>query len=153
MHRYRRLQLAPLFLPPFRNEGDEKFPNFKTERVFLDHNPPTHEQGTDKPGRSYSSVGHGRSAVILNRFVAPNALFAGDPDLDLRFDPMLEKVRPRADAERIFSLDATKLAGIMLGNTIGANLLLVGYAWQRGLIPLQAESIMRACAPATLSLS
>jgi protein required for attachment to host cells len=46
-----------------RNEGDEKFPNLKTERVFLDHDPPTHEQGTDKPGRSFSSVGHGRSAV------------------------------------------------------------------------------------------
>jgi protein required for attachment to host cells len=46
-----------------RNEGDEKFPNLKTERVFADDNPPTHEQGTDKPGRSCSSVGHGRSAV------------------------------------------------------------------------------------------
>jgi protein required for attachment to host cells len=46
-----------------RNEGDEKYPNLKTERVFLDHNPPTHEQGTDRPGRSFSSVGHGRSAV------------------------------------------------------------------------------------------
>jgi protein required for attachment to host cells len=46
-----------------RNDGDEKFPNLRTERVFLDHNPPTHEQGTDKPGRSFSSVGHGRSAV------------------------------------------------------------------------------------------
>ncbi len=46
-----------------RNEGDEKFPNLKTERVFVDHNPPTHDQGTDKPGRSYSSVGPGRSAV------------------------------------------------------------------------------------------
>ena len=46
-----------------RNEGDEKFPNLKTERVFLDNNPPTREQGTDKPGRSFSSVGHGRSSV------------------------------------------------------------------------------------------
>jgi protein required for attachment to host cells len=46
-----------------RNEGDEKFPNLKTERVFVDNNPPTREQGTDRPGRSYSSVGHGRSAV------------------------------------------------------------------------------------------
>jgi protein required for attachment to host cells len=46
-----------------RNDGDEKFPNLRTERVFLDHNPPTHEQGSDKPGRSFSSVGHGRSAV------------------------------------------------------------------------------------------
>jgi len=46
-----------------RNEGDEKYPNLKTERVFLDHNPPTHEQGTDKPGRSYASMGPGRGAV------------------------------------------------------------------------------------------
>jgi indolepyruvate ferredoxin oxidoreductase len=91
-----------------------------------------------------AKLGHGRSAVILNRFVAPNALFTRNPDLDLRFDPMLEKVRPHADEERIFALDATKIAGVMLGNTIGANLLLVGFAWQRGLIPLRHESIMRA---------
>jgi protein required for attachment to host cells len=46
-----------------RNEGDEKFPNLKTERVLTDVNPPTREQGTDKPGRSFSSVGFGRSSV------------------------------------------------------------------------------------------
>ena len=91
-----------------------------------------------------AKLGHGRSAVILNRFVAPNALFARDPDVDLGFDPMLAQVRPRADGERIFALDATKIAGIMLGNTVGANLLLVGYAWQKGLIPLGVDSIMRA---------
>ena len=33
-----------------RNDGDEKFPNLKTEQVFADDNPPTHEQGTDRPG-------------------------------------------------------------------------------------------------------
>jgi protein required for attachment to host cells len=31
-----------------RNEGDEKFLNLKTERVFQDENPPTHEQGSDR---------------------------------------------------------------------------------------------------------
>lgn len=46
-----------------RNVGDEKFPNLKTEHVFVDHNPPTHDQGTDKPGRNYPSVGSGHSAV------------------------------------------------------------------------------------------
>jgi protein required for attachment to host cells len=46
-----------------RNDGDEKYPNLRTERVFVDDNPPTHEQGTDKPGRSFSSKGPGRSAV------------------------------------------------------------------------------------------
>jgi protein required for attachment to host cells len=34
-----------------RNAGDEKFPNLKTEQVFIDQNPATHDQGTDKPGR------------------------------------------------------------------------------------------------------
>jgi len=46
-----------------RNHGDEKFINLRTERVFVDRNPPTREQGTDKPGRSFSSIGKIRSAV------------------------------------------------------------------------------------------
>jgi protein required for attachment to host cells len=46
-----------------RNDGDTLHPDLKTERVFVDDNPPTHEQGTDRPGRSFSSVGHGRSSV------------------------------------------------------------------------------------------
>jgi len=36
-----------------RNAGDEKFPNLTTERVFVDENPPTREQGSDKPGRTF----------------------------------------------------------------------------------------------------
>jgi protein required for attachment to host cells len=46
-----------------RNEGDEKYLNLKTEQVFRDQNPPTREQGSDQPGRTFSSVGARRSAV------------------------------------------------------------------------------------------
>jgi protein required for attachment to host cells len=46
-----------------RNEGDAQLLDLKTEQVFTDRNPPTHEQGTDRPGRSFSSVGAGRSSV------------------------------------------------------------------------------------------
>ena len=46
-----------------RNHGDEKFPNLRTERVFVDINPATHDQGTERPGRTVSSMGPGRSAV------------------------------------------------------------------------------------------
>ena len=46
-----------------RNEGDAQHPNLKTEQVFEHDNPPTREQGTDKPGRSYASVGGRRSAM------------------------------------------------------------------------------------------
>jgi protein required for attachment to host cells len=43
-----------------RNKGDEKFPNFIAERVFVDDNPPTHEQGTDRPGRGFKRAGTNR---------------------------------------------------------------------------------------------
>ena len=46
-----------------RNEGDERYLDLKTERVFTDKNPPTHEQGADRPGREHSSLGAGRSSV------------------------------------------------------------------------------------------
>lgn len=44
------------------NAGDAKFPNLKTLEVFEQKDPPTRELGTEKPGRTMSSVGHGRSA-------------------------------------------------------------------------------------------
>ena len=91
-----------------------------------------------------AKLGHGRSAVLLNRFVSPNAMFANNADLDLGFDPLLAKVMPRADQERVMSIDATRIAQIMLGNAVGANLFLVGYAWQKALIPLDAAHIDRA---------
>jgi protein required for attachment to host cells len=45
------------------NVGDEKFLNLKTREVYEQPHALTHEQGTDAPGRAYSSVGAARSAV------------------------------------------------------------------------------------------
>ena len=39
-----------------RNAGDEKFPNLTTERVFVDQNPATHDQGTERPGRLFAGA-------------------------------------------------------------------------------------------------
>ena len=45
------------------NIGDEKFLNLKTREVREHADLKTHELGTDQPGRSFSSVGTGRSAM------------------------------------------------------------------------------------------
>lgn len=45
------------------NAGDEKFLNLKTREVHSHSDLKTHELGTDAPGRSFSSVGPGRSAM------------------------------------------------------------------------------------------
>lgn len=48
-----------------RNAGDEKFPNLTTEQVFVDDNPATRDQGTERPGRLFAgaSAKDQRSAI------------------------------------------------------------------------------------------
>ena len=46
-----------------RNEGDAELLDLRRFAVETQVNPSTHEQGTSAPGRSHSSVGHGRSAI------------------------------------------------------------------------------------------
>ena len=46
-----------------RNEGNGAALRLKTEQVLQNDNPPSREQGSGPPGRSFQSVGNGRSAV------------------------------------------------------------------------------------------
>ena len=46
-----------------RNKGTAHQVRLKVEQVLAQDNPATREQGTDRPGRSVSSVGTARSAV------------------------------------------------------------------------------------------
>ena len=43
-----------------RNAGDEHIPDLRTEQVFKEDNPPSREQGTDKPGRGFAGAGSPR---------------------------------------------------------------------------------------------
>jgi protein required for attachment to host cells len=50
------------------NTGDEKFPNLRTAQVREIENPPTREQGTERPTRVFESVGTQRSAAEQTDF-------------------------------------------------------------------------------------
>jgi protein required for attachment to host cells len=47
-----------------RNDGDEKFPNLKTEKVLEEENPPSHEQGTERPGHISKGSQTGRRSAV-----------------------------------------------------------------------------------------
>ena len=40
-----------------RNKGDSVSPDLSVENVFTDQNLPTHQQGTDRPGRAFKRAG------------------------------------------------------------------------------------------------
>jgi protein required for attachment to host cells len=46
-----------------RNEGDAEYPHLQVVREMQEENPPTHDQGTDRPGRLNDASGEHRSAV------------------------------------------------------------------------------------------
>jgi protein required for attachment to host cells len=47
-----------------RNDGDEKFPNLRTEKVFEKENPSSHEQGTERPGHIGKESRTGRRSAV-----------------------------------------------------------------------------------------
>jgi protein required for attachment to host cells len=47
----------------FENAGDEKYLILLCKEVHEHDDAPTHEQGASPPGRTFQSMGHGRSAI------------------------------------------------------------------------------------------
>jgi indolepyruvate ferredoxin oxidoreductase len=83
-----------------------------------------------------------RSRVVVNTAEPMTGAFTRDPDLQFPTRRLMADIEDAA--KNVERLDATHLAERLLGDAIGANLLLVGYAWQRGWLPLSAEAILRA---------
>ncbi|MCU0669606.1 MAG: indolepyruvate ferredoxin oxidoreductase family protein [Myxococcota bacterium] len=89
-------------------------------------------------------IGKGRTHAVVNRHVAPTSDFAMHPDLDLSPARMEQAIAAAAGAENGHFLDATALATALLGDAIGTNLFLVGYALQRGWLPVSRDALERA---------
>ncbi|MCC7059952.1 MAG: indolepyruvate ferredoxin oxidoreductase family protein [Burkholderiaceae bacterium] len=90
------------------------------------------------------SLSQGRTLVVASRDVLPVAAQVGDPDAPLPVPALLAKLAAAAGAERLSTCDAQRLAEQALGDGLAANILLTGYAWQKGLIPLSRAAIERA---------
>ena len=90
------------------------------------------------------TVKHGRTQIVANTHELATAAFVHNPDAVLHSDALLEKMRFAAGADRVVTCDAQALAQRFLGDTIGANVLVLGFAWQRGLIPVSLGALDRA---------
>ena len=90
------------------------------------------------------TVRHGRTRILANRHEIPVAEALHNPDASLKVDLLLAKLAYAAGEERVETFDAQALAEDFLGDTITANILAMGYAWQRGLVPVSLEALQRA---------
>jgi indolepyruvate ferredoxin oxidoreductase len=86
----------------------------------------------------------GRTHVALNSNSAPTAAFVKNANWVNPGEQCLVDIGQVVGAERLGTFDADALSTQMLGDSIYTNPLMLGYAWQKGWIPLSYASLMRA---------
>ncbi|MGY8525841.1 indolepyruvate ferredoxin oxidoreductase family protein [Paracidovorax citrulli] len=85
-----------------------------------------------------------RTQIVVNRHPTPVAAFQRDPDADLHVDALLDKLRHAAGSGSLEALDAQTLATDFLGDAVTANIVMLGFAWQKGLVPVSLPALARA---------
>ena len=86
----------------------------------------------------------GRGRAVVNTHVQPPAALVLDPSRTIDGGAMIRTIERLLGAEQVLRIDATEIATRLIGDSIYANIFLLGLAWQRGLIPLALGSLMRA---------
>jgi indolepyruvate ferredoxin oxidoreductase len=83
-----------------------------------------------------------RTRAVMNTDVAPTGAFTQDPEWQASPEQMLQRVREAV--REMESLDATSIAVALMGDAVATNVFVLGYAWQRGWIPLGEAALRKA---------
>ncbi|WP_169570090.1 indolepyruvate ferredoxin oxidoreductase family protein [Sneathiella limimaris] len=95
-------------------------------------------------GEALKSYGLGRTKAIVNDYLAPVAAFTLAPDLQMDREKLTALVADSIGREAAEFVDSTKIATALMGDSIASNLFLLGYAYQKGTIPVSRGSIEQA---------
>jgi len=84
-----------------------------------------------------------RTAGIINSHLIPTADFILNRDFNFQSRKVNSVLENSLRKDSSF-FDFTRPAEVLLGDSIATNIMMMGYAWQKGLLPLSAEAIERA---------
>ncbi|MEM7224245.1 MAG: indolepyruvate ferredoxin oxidoreductase family protein [Pseudomonadota bacterium] len=93
-----------------------------------------------------SKIAEGRTAAVINSHDTVTGDFTRNPDLHFPHDKLEQLIVHAAGKGQVDFLDATRIATSLLGDSIATNLFMLGFAWQRGLVPIGAEAFTQAIA-------
>ncbi len=90
-----------------------------------------------------AAIRKGGVGVLVNTAEIYPGEFTRDADFTLPSEAIIRAIRTAAGDNARF-VDATATATALLGNSIAANMFMLGHAWQQGLLPLDDASLLRA---------
>jgi indolepyruvate ferredoxin oxidoreductase len=85
-----------------------------------------------------------RTHAVINEHVSPTSEFLRNPDMAFPADDMKALIMEESGKGRAHFVEATDTATQLLGDAVASNMFLLGYAWQKGLVPVGREAIFRA---------
>jgi indolepyruvate ferredoxin oxidoreductase len=91
-----------------------------------------------------AAVTHGATQMVVNTNEFLPGEFTRNADFFLPSERLKRTIVTDAGRDHAHFIDATRLATALFGQSIGANMFLVGYAYQLGAIPVSAAAIERA---------
>ncbi|GAB3106462.1 indolepyruvate ferredoxin oxidoreductase family protein [Cupriavidus yeoncheonensis] len=93
---------------------------------------------------SLAAMSTQRTYVVLNSHVTPTAAFVRNPDWDPQTAEAVGRIAQAVGSGQVGSFDAEQVSKQVMGQSIYANLMMLGYAWQKGRVPLSHAALMRA---------
>ncbi len=91
-----------------------------------------------------SKIRADRSEVVLNTYEAMPGSFTRNTDMQFPANDIVAAIKTALGDRDPMLVDANELAMALIGDAIATNLFMLGYAWQKGLIPISHEALMRA---------
>jgi indolepyruvate ferredoxin oxidoreductase len=91
-----------------------------------------------------SSIAPGETHVIVNTHETIVGDFTRNPDMEFPTDKLEMTIAATAGKDHVNFVEATRLATTLLGDSIATNMFMLGFAWQKGTIPLTLDSIHQA---------
>ncbi len=90
------------------------------------------------------AIAPGRTQVLLNTHLVPTAGFQANPDVDFHAPELRAQIEALTTSACLHSIDAAQVARSQLGDSIGTNMMMVGFALQRGLLPVSLAAVRQA---------
>ncbi len=91
-----------------------------------------------------SKTAAGLTQAIVNTGQAITGEFVRNPDRAFPSGAMEQSIVDAAGADAVSFIEASRLAARLMGHSIATNIFMLGYAFQRGLVPLSSEALLQA---------
>ena len=99
---------------------------------------------TTASAKVLASIEKGKTIVVVNSHEKLSGEFTHNVDFSFPTKKIIQTITSRTGKDHVSVVEAQKLATALLGDAIGTNMFMLGFAWQNGGLPLGHDALAKA---------